>query len=283
MKRIWIAALALALIATACATDNESESAGTSTTQVPTTMPSTTDAPTTTQAPTASGGTLAVSASALGDVITDGDGNTLYLFVPDAQGESTCYDGCEAAWPPLVGEVSAGDGVDPALIGSTERTDGTQQATYNDWPLYYFASDAAAGDTNGQGINEVWYVVDASGVAVGLSASAAIALTDSDLGPILTDGDGNTLYLFVPDAQGESTCYDGCEAAWPPLVGEVSAGDGVDPALIGSTERTDGTRQATYNDWPLYYFASDAAAGDTNGQGINEVWYVVDADGNAVE
>jgi len=171
MKRIWIAALALALIATACATDNESESTGASTTQVPTTeatttVPPTTDAPTTTQPPAVSGGTLAVSASALGEVITDGDGNTLYLFVPDAQGDSTCYDGCEAAWPQMDREVSAGDGVDPALIGSTERTDGTQQATYNGWPLYYFASDAAAGDTNGQGINEVWYVIDADGNAV---------------------------------------------------------------------------------------------------------------------
>jgi predicted lipoprotein with Yx(FWY)xxD motif len=117
------------------------------------------------------------------------------------------------------------------------------------------------------------------------SGGAAMTLTtaDSALGTILVDDAGNTLYLFVPDAQGDSTCYDDCEANWPPFAGEVSAGDGVDESLLGTTDRTDGTVQATYNGWPLYYFAADAAAGDTNGQGINEVWWVVDAEGNAIE
>lgn len=116
-------------------------------------------------------------------------------------------------------------------------------------------------------------------------SSAAMTLTtaDSDLGTILVDDAGNTLYLFVPDAQGDSTCYDDCEANWPPFAGEVSAGEGVDDSLLGTTERTDGTIQATYNGWPLYYFAADAAPGDTNGQGINDVWWVVDAEGNAIE
>lgn len=116
-------------------------------------------------------------------------------------------------------------------------------------------------------------------------SSAAMTLTtaDSDLGTILVDDAGNTLYLFVPDAQGDSTCYDDCEANWPPFAGEVSAGEGVDDSLLGTTERTDGTVQATYNGWPLYYFAADAAPGDTNGQGINDVWWVVDAEGNAIE
>ena len=114
---------------------------------------------------------------------------------------------------------------------------------------------------------------------------AAMTLTTADtaLGTILVDDAGMTLYLFVPDAQGESTCYDDCAANWPPFGGDVSAGDGVDDSLLGTTERTDGTVQATYNGWPLYYFANDAAAGDTNGQAINEVWWVVDAEGNAIE
>ncbi|HJR92140.1 MAG TPA: hypothetical protein VJ938_06855 [Acidimicrobiia bacterium] len=117
------------------------------------------------------------------------------------------------------------------------------------------------------------------------TAGEAMTLTvaETDLGTILVDDGGNTLYLFVPDAQGESTCYDDCEANWPVFAGEVSAGEGVDDSLLGTTERTDGTVQATYNGWPLYYFANDAAAGDTNGQGINDVWWVVDAEGNAIE
>lgn len=169
--RTLIAVMTLALLATACAGDDDTAASDVTTTAAPTTAAPTTEAPTTTaptstQPPTASEHTLAVSPSDLGDILTDGDGNTLYLFLPDAQGESVCYDQCEAAWPPLVGDVSAGEGIDGALLGSVARTDGSQQATYNGWPLYYFASDTAAGDINGQGINDVWWVVDASGDAV---------------------------------------------------------------------------------------------------------------------
>lgn len=109
-----------------------------------------------------------------------------------------------------------------------------------------------------------------------------LELGDSSLGQIITTSDGDTLYLFIPDGQGDSVCYDECEANWPPLVVDVAAGDGVDDGLVGSTDRTDGSTQVTYNGWPLYYFAGDAAAGDTNGQGLNDVWFVVDASGDAI-
>lgn len=110
---------------------------------------------------------------------------------------------------------------------------------------------------------------------------AAIALAESSLGQILVDGEGRTLYGFTVDTEGVSACYDDCEQAWPPLVasGEVTAGAGIDASLITTVDRTDGTKQVKYGDWPLYYFASDSAAGDTNGQGINDVWFVVDAAG----
>ena len=110
----------------------------------------------------------------------------------------------------------------------------------------------------------------------------AVDVATSGLGDILVDADGVTLYLFTPDAQGASTCYDQCATNWPPLEGAVSAGEGVDASLLGTVERTDGTVQATYNGWPLYYFASDEAAGDTNGQSLQDVWWVVDGAGNAV-
>lgn len=135
--------------------------------------PTTTAAPTTTTAETSTtttapaGVTLELASSDLGDIVADQDGFTLYLFVPDAQGESTCYDQCAANWPPLTGDVALGAGLDDSKLGTVERTDGHTQVTYNGWPLYYFANDAAAGDTNGQGINDVWYVLDADGDAVG--------------------------------------------------------------------------------------------------------------------
>jgi predicted lipoprotein with Yx(FWY)xxD motif len=114
-----------------------------------------------------------------------------------------------------------------------------------------------------------------------VSEGPVVAVSDSDLGEILTDADGNTLYLFLPDDQGDSVCADACAEAWPPFTESVSAGDGVDAALLGSTARPDGATQVTYNDWPLYRFANDAAPGDVNGQGVNDVWFVVTADGNA--
>ena len=107
---------------------------------------------------------------------------------------------------------------------------------------------------------------------------------ESDLGTILVDGDGLTLYLFVPDDQGPSTCEGDCLAAWPALAGPATAGEGADEALLGTAARADdGTDQVTYNGWPLYYFAQDSAPGDVNGQGVGDNWYVVDPTGNAIQ
>ena len=112
--------------------------------------------------------------------------------------------------------------------------------------------------------------------------ASTVATADTDLGTIVVDGEGMTLYLFMPDAQGASMCLDSCAATWPPLAGPATAGDGVDEALLSTADRPDGSAQVTYNGWPLYHFASDAAAGDTNGQGVGDIWYVVDASGNAI-
>lgn len=114
----------------------------------------------------ATGGTsIALVTSALGSILVDAAGKTVYGFKADAAGTSTCYDECAANWPPLLATdaASAGTGLDAALLTTIDRTDGTKQLKYGDWPLYYFAADAAAGDTNGQGKGDVWYVVGADG------------------------------------------------------------------------------------------------------------------------
>jgi predicted lipoprotein with Yx(FWY)xxD motif len=112
---------------------------------------------------------------------------------------------------------------------------------------------------------------------------AVVAVGSTDLGDILVDADGMTLYMFDVDDQGPSACYDECEANWPPLItdGEPVA-DGVDEALLGTTERDDGTIQVTYDDWPLYYWVGDSAPGDTNGQGVQDVWWVLAPDGTLI-
>ena len=119
-----------------------------------------------TQAPQATGATVDLVESDLGEILADGEGRTLYLFLPDEQGASTCYDGCAQNWPPLEAPAEAGEGVDASLLATSERDDGTQQVTYNGWPLYYYAADAGPGEVNGQGVGDVWYVVDAAGEAV---------------------------------------------------------------------------------------------------------------------
>ncbi|QDO90133.1 hypothetical protein FNH13_18870 [Ornithinimicrobium ciconiae] len=109
-----------------------------------------------------------------------------------------------------------------------------------------------------------------------------VTTADTDLGTILVDGDGMTLYLFTQDSPNSSVCLDDCLVAWPILEGEPSAGGDADDSKLGSLERADGTVQATYNDWPLYYFAQDQAPGDVTGQGVNDVWWVLDTDGEAI-
>lgn len=115
--------------------------------------------------------TIALATNALGDILVDAEGMTLYAFTPDTAGEPTCYDDCATAWPPLLATdaaaISAGTGLDATKLTTVDRTDGTKQVKYGDWPLYFFANDAAAGDTNGQGLNSKWYVVDGAGELIG--------------------------------------------------------------------------------------------------------------------
>lgn len=114
------------------------------------------------------------------------------------------------------------------------------------------------------------------------ATESTIMVADSDLGQILVDGEGMTVYLFTNDSPGVSTCEGDCLAAWPPVPGPATAGEGVDASLLGTTTATDGTTQVTYDGWPLYYWAQDAAPGDVTGQGVNDVWFVIAPDGTMV-
>jgi predicted lipoprotein with Yx(FWY)xxD motif len=118
-----------------------------------------------------------------------------------------------------------------------------------------------------------------------MSAGDAVDLGSTSLGQIVVDGAGMTLYMFDKDTQGgDSTCYDQCASAWPPLLtkGTPTAGAGVDASALGTVKRTDGTVQVTYHGWPLYHWAQDTAAGDVKGEGVNNVWWVLGADGQPI-
>ncbi|MFA9446058.1 hypothetical protein [Egicoccus sp. AB-alg6-2] len=144
------------------------------------------------------------------------------------------------------------------------------------------AGDTPSGEEAGEETGE------AAGEAGGDEAAGGegdVAVASTELGDVLVDADGMTLYLFTNDQDGQSVCEDDCAVAWPPLLVEdtPTAGAGVDPSLLGTTERSDGTTQVTYADWPLYTWASDQAPGDVTGQGVGGVWFVVDPQGEAIE
>jgi predicted lipoprotein with Yx(FWY)xxD motif len=116
--------------------------------------------------------------------------------------------------------------------------------------------------------------------------------TVSRLGTVLVNGQGLTLYMFVPDhQQGQSTCYTTCASAWPPLrlptgVHVPVAGGEAQPALLGTTSRRDGGLQVTYNGWPLYLWAGDSQPGQATGQGLDNLggyWYVLSPKGLVIK
>ena len=116
-------------------------------------------------------------------------------------------------------------------------------------------------------------------------ASPVLVTGDSDLGEIVVDADGRTVYVFDEDqpGSGESACTDECAATWPAVVAESDAptADGLEGEL-GTIEREDGTLQVTLDGRPVYLFAGDGSAGDVTGQGVDGTWFVVGADGEKI-
>jgi predicted lipoprotein with Yx(FWY)xxD motif len=268
-------------------------------------------APTETLAPKAGSGQAVsqtiniANSSTYGHFLVDSKGMTLYIFTKDAPNKSNCTGGCTTVWPPLLtsGKPAAGSGVDDSKLGSITLADNTLQVTYNQMALYYFAKDKAAGDTFGQNVGSVWFMVAPDGSAISTASagtstspaptsSYATAATSSPaaaagatlnaantyaLGNYLVDAKGMTLYIYTKDTAGVSNCSGGCAANWPPLLttSTPSAGKGVDDSKLGTITRADGSKQVTYNNQPLYYYIGDNNPGDTSGQGIGNVWYVL--------
>ena len=124
-------------------------------------------------------------------------------------------------------------------------------------------------------------------VATPTSPATVAVANNSNLGQILVDGSGRTLYLFQADNGMSSTCYGQCAVYWPPLLtnGAPKAGSGVSGTLLGTTTRTDGTIEVTYGGHPLYYVVTDHNPGDATGQAVNNfgaLWNVVGPDGKQI-
>jgi len=244
-----------------------------------------------------------------GPILVGEGGRTLYAFTKDTDGLSTCVDACANAWPALT--VAAGftppAGVDPTLVSAVDRADGTRQLKVGKWPLYYYSGDGAQGETNGQGVGGVWFVVKADGTLIktdgapapesgGATTTAAPAPAPEiaaaaapapavdlapvgNLGEVMVGANGHTLYAFTDDPEKQSSCFDACAKAWPPLTvpGDFTVSPELQASGASTIERPDGIRQLVMGKWALYYYSGDGAPGEANGQGIGGKWFAIDA------
>jgi predicted lipoprotein with Yx(FWY)xxD motif len=129
----------------------------------------------------------------------------------------------------------------------------------------------------------------ASGSSAGGSTGTATLVsvgTATNVGQVLVDSKGMTLYYFQKDQKGsgESKCSGACASAWPPLTssGAAKAMSGVNPSMLGTIKRSDGTTQITYAGWPLYTFVEDKRPGEDNGtdsKAFGASWYPLHPNG----
>lgn len=153
-----IAALGLA----GCASTTESISPTEST-------PAASESPSESESPAETTADLAVATTDLGDIVVDGKGMTVYMFTKDVQGsgESTCSGECADKWPSVIAtsDEPVLDGV-TGEVGTIVGVNGEKQMTLDGWPLYYWVGDAAEGDTTGQAVGGVWWVLTPAGVPI---------------------------------------------------------------------------------------------------------------------
>jgi predicted lipoprotein with Yx(FWY)xxD motif len=253
---------------------------------------------------TSTAGELSVSDNAeLGEVLTDSAGLTLYRFDQDTAEppKTNCEADCATTWPPVpADDATAGAGIDKALLGEVTRPDGTKQLTVGGWPAYRYAKDTKAGDVAGQGVGGKWYALAPDGkkakqTGAGQAEQAGLpglsTRNDPELGEIVIDKNGMTVYRFMKDTQWpmSTACTDKCLEKWP-VVAPVDAEDTKGIDLQGSTanrgyvvfDRPDGVKQQSIDCVPIYTFAGDKKPGDTNGQGVGGTWYAVAPDGKPV-
>lgn len=146
--------------------------------------------------------------------------------------------------------------------------------------LYFSGKDGVTPDDQGTTEDQAGGTLPEGSGNAGADDSMVSVLSVYDhptLGKILADSRGMTLYLFTKDTDGTSVCYDQCAVAWPPLItpGAPTGAAGVPAGKLGTTTRTDGKTQVTYDGQPLYYYFTDEKPGDATGEGVGDVWFVI--------
>ncbi len=253
------------------------------------------DAPTPDPGPDPTLAMVKLSSNAtLGSILTDQDNKTLYFYTKDAGATSNCTGSCISNWPVYhIETLAVASGLSTGDFSEITRADGSKQTTYKGWPLYYFANDNSAGDTNGENVNNVWYVA---------KPDYTIMLVNSQLighdGKMYTgsfaegteevqyfiDGLGRTLYSFKNDKFGinKFTASDfSNNGVWPIYESSVATPPSALDARLFSFIDVFGKSQMTFNGWPLYYFGQDNMMRGSN-KGVSfptpGVWPVVGKD-----
>jgi predicted lipoprotein with Yx(FWY)xxD motif len=146
--------------------------------------------------------------------------------------------------------------------------------------------DSSSSGESAYGGNESTATKKSTSGETGGGGSATIAVRDlgGDVGSVLVDSKGFTLYYFEKDRGGKSACYGSCASVWPPLTteGAPQGKGGVQSAKLGTTKRSDGTVQVTYAGWPLYTYVADEKPGEDNGTDLKQfgaTWYPLHPNG----
>jgi len=204
--------------------------------------------------------------STLGTYLVDGDGMTLYYFAADVplNGFSACTSPqCLGLWTPFYTRTIS---VDPPLVATDFSyiipPTGTSQTAYRAWPLYLYMGDTKPGDINGDGYNNVWYVMKPD--------YTTVIIENGNVGRYLADGTGKTLYSLTADSSDMSACTGACLTNWPIFYSDST----VIPSGLANPDftafiRTDGSWQSAYRGMPLYYFSADAGPGETSGNKLS--------------
>ncbi|MGG8406233.1 SCO0930 family lipoprotein [Streptomyces sp. 12297] len=245
----------------------------------------------------------------VGPAVTDSRGFTLYRFDKDTAVPSaaTCEGACATTWPPVpADDATAGALIDPQLLGEVVRGDGTRQLTLAGWPVYRYRMDVRPGQANGEGVGGTWHALGPDGKPAAAAAKPApapdatpgagagsatggssqppvsneqlTARQDPALGTVLVDGAGRTLYRFDKDSAWpmKTRCTGACLDMWKPAKPvDRTRVRGVDPRLVNTFTRPDGSRQLAVDCWILYTYTGDTKPGDVNGQGKGGVWWAV--------
>ncbi len=236
----------------------------------------------------AAGQSLVTAAETAGDntaFVSEGqnlEGFSLYTFDVDDVGVSNCFGGCLVNWPALLAEAGETAVAPFSLIERQMDEAGgvALQWAYQGKPLYFFAGDSSAGDTNGTAVSnwrlarpEPWAITDTNlGSALSASGLAEVAAPSGEVEVTSTlPKDGFSLYTFDNDDLGVSNCSGGCLSNWPALMANEGAEAQAPYSLV---ERDSGELQWALNGKPLYFFSGDSAAGDITGDGVGGVWHL---------